>query len=152
MIEIQEKRKRDAARKQAQRKVPATQCHECGKSTGKLERHHTDYDRPTDVRVYCPKCHRKADQQDGRQRVVQKRACKVCGTVFLPERNNRSITLCGSPECRSAYGKSSAAKRWIGLNRSRPCAVCGKTFQYKRQREKTCGRSCGNVLAWKKRK
>lgn len=52
-----EKLKRYRTWKKA-RKVSVECCEICG-SNDKLERHHTDYSEPLDVRVLCGSCHRK---------------------------------------------------------------------------------------------
>jgi hypothetical protein len=45
---------------QANRKIKLykdSKCEKCGK-TGKLYRHHTDYNKPLDVIIFCYFCHR----------------------------------------------------------------------------------------------
>jgi predicted nucleic acid-binding Zn ribbon protein len=146
-----EVRVKDAARKMAQRKVPAAACQVCGKTDGKLERHHANYQAATVVEILCPKCHRKADQRDGYARVRPTSECKVCGKTFTPK-HSTAVTLCGSSQCRSSYGRLCMERALAGKIRTKCCAMCGKEFLYKKASDTTCGRSCGNKLAWTRRR
>lgn len=141
----------NTARRMAQRKIPATKCARCGRRDVKLERHHHDYSKPMDVIVLCCKCHRKEDQKLGKIISVKKVKCVVCGVVYQPKRSRRSV-LCGSSKCRIVYGRSSALRRWTKKDTTRLCECCGKIFIPKRSRMVTCGRSCGNKMAWLRRK
>lgn len=98
-------------RKAAQRAVSLAGkvCAECG-STARLQRHHQDYARPTDVVILCQVCHVKADQAMGSRKVKQPKACKVCGKAFIPCHSKKHNT-CGA-ECLSAIGRMNAMKRW----------------------------------------
>lgn len=101
---------KNTMRKLAQRLNPImTACQECG-ATGKLQRHHPDYSKPDQVEILCIPCHVKADQRDGHRHVKQMRACKVCGTMFLPSHSKKSSTC--SSACLSTVGRMNAMKRW----------------------------------------
>ena len=119
-------------------------CAKCG-SIRSLERHHEDYTKPLDVVILCHQCHMRLHYQ------LPKRACRMCGKMFRPSRTRRNM-LCGNPTCLIELGKASAQKRWGLLNKESQCAYCGMTFIRKRPRQKTCGRSCGNKLAWEQKR
>jgi predicted nucleic acid-binding Zn ribbon protein len=108
-----------AVRKAAQRAVPLTEetCSRCG-SRDRLQRHHPDYSKPTEVQILCQACHVKADQRDGYRSVKQMRPCALCGTAFMPT-HSKKHTLC-SPECRSEMGRRNARKRWGTGQASQP--------------------------------
>lgn len=100
------------ARKRAQRALPSLQgmsCENCG-ATGALERHHPNYSEPDRVEVLCHPCHVKADQRDGHRRTKEPKACKVCGTMFVPSHSKKHSTC--SAACLSAIGRINALNRW----------------------------------------
>lgn len=103
-------KKKVNARKAAQRAVPLDHCEDCGTREGKLERHHEDYDKPTEVRVLCPPCHAKADQAAGFQPKRKPRVCPSCKEEFQPKRSRQ--TLCGKAECLRLHGQRAASSRW----------------------------------------
>ena len=143
--------KRNTARKQAQRAIPTGEsCQRCGEKTKRLERHHADYEKPLDVEILCPVCHAKADQEIGLRRKRQPKACKICQTMFWPN-HSKNHTTC-SASCLSFLGKQNAEKRWKGHSQKKSCLNCGTEFTPPRSRAVTCSASCGNKLAWKKRK
>jgi len=145
-------RTKNAGHREAQRKFKATKCIVCG-STKNLERHHKDgnpnNNAPSNVAVLCQKHHIKIHQELGDRVSVQPAVCVVCNKKFQPKRT-RNSTVC-STACRSRHGKMNADKRWAGRKTKKKCAFCGREFTFKRPREMTCSRSCGNKLAWKKR-
>lgn len=57
---------KDTIRRRASRFIPLKDktCEECG-STDNLQRHHTDYSKPLEIVILCPKCHNKSDKQLG---------------------------------------------------------------------------------------
>jgi hypothetical protein len=102
--------RKNTIRKRAQRTEPdPTMCQECG-ATGSLERHHPDYTDPDRFEVLCQPCHVRADLRDGTRRQKKRKACKVCGAMFLPS-HSKKHTTCG-PECLSEIGRRNARKRW----------------------------------------
>lgn len=100
---------RDAARKRAQRAVPALKCCRCGTTTGRLERHHTDYQKPLDVQVLCGKCHARTEQLSGQRRVKKKVSCAVCKKRFFPTHSGGRTC---SRKCLRKIGSVNARKRW----------------------------------------
>lgn len=93
------------------------------------------------------------------------KSCAMCGKTTSLNRHHHDYTKATDVEivCRSCHmdehreefsrvGVLSAMKRWGNLNRDRICKNCGDQFRYVRARQTTCGRSCGNTLAWKARK
>ena len=100
-----------AARKAAQRAVSLQGkiCEACG-SVNRLQRHHHDYSKRTEVTILCQSCHSQADLADGTRKAKEMKSCKLCGTAFMPT-HSKNHTLC-SPECRSEIGRINAYKRW----------------------------------------
>ena len=106
----------NSGRKQAQRMYDAKACEMCG-GIETLQRHHrngkaTD-NGPANIAILCQPCHTKVhmligDWGHGR---VPVRECAVCGEMFQPSRRRRG-KLCGQKECRSEWGRRSAASRW----------------------------------------
>ncbi|GAN35017.1 MAG: hypothetical protein DYG83_14990 [Candidatus Brocadia sp. AMX2] len=52
------------ARMTAFKEVEASQCEVCGKSDGKMHRHHHNYLKYKDVIILCSSCHRKIHSFD----------------------------------------------------------------------------------------
>lgn len=134
-------------RKMAQRKVSLAQksCQNCGE-TGKLQRHHPNYNEPLMVEILCQKCHVAADQRDGHRRKVAERKCLICKQTFQPTRTRRGV-ICGT-RCLEEMGRIGANRRWAVRTTQKKCQFCQAMFTFKRARETTCSRSCGNKLAW----
>lgn len=132
-------------RKQAQRAVPTSgeRCCKCGCQSG-LTRHHSDYSKPLEVEIMCRSCHAKHHAEETKLKSV---ACKICKELFTPTRTRRSV-ICQKPECRAAKGAEDAAKRWANRPLTAPCNYCQAEFTKTRPRQTTCGRLCGNKLAW----
>ena len=108
-----EERFKAAARKRAQRTVPATSCPLCG-STEMVERHHPDIiSQPDLVAVMCRSCHAEThvSRGDWGPGQVPQANCLVCGFTFQPKRRRRS-KICSAPECRAEMGRRSARVRW----------------------------------------
>lgn len=100
--------KKNTARKAAQRAVPTMEkCEMCGATGVKMNRHHPDYSKPTDVMILCTKCHAKVHMKP---RVIA--ICAVCGNEFYPKDHKYRAKICGNPECRVQYGRICAHKRW----------------------------------------
>lgn len=99
-----------AARRRAQRAVPATRCSRCGRTNVKLERHHRDYQKPVDVEVLCCKCHAAVEQQSGQRRTRRVQRCKICQREFRHYTHSRVVTC--SPECLKRLDVINARKRW----------------------------------------
>ena len=98
---------KNTARKAAQRAVPVMEkCEMCGSTGVKLNRHHTDYSKPTEVMVLCTKCHAKVHLKPP---VTAK--CVVCGKEFVARWHRKTAKIC-SQECLAEYGRISANKRW----------------------------------------
>lgn len=133
-------------RKASQRKFTllGKSCERCG-STEKLQRHHRDYSS-TDCVILCPKCHAKADQEDGFRQARQAKDCKVCGKSFIPSHSKNHVTC--SAICLSELGRRNANKRWASHKKIKVCPVCLLEFLPNRPRTVTCSRFCGNKLAW----
>ena len=102
-----------ASRKAAQRAVSLSGkvCEVCGVSE-RLQRHHHDYSKPTEVTILCQNCHVQADIADGTRKTKQMKSCKLCGAAFMPTHSTKH-NLCG-PACRSEMGRINAFKRWRG--------------------------------------
>ena len=85
-------------------------------------------------------------------------ACESCGGTETLQRHHKDHdTSNNTPEnistlCSKCHGKMHAEQRWSGHTKQRTCANCGKQFTYKRARETTCSRACGNKAAWSLRK
>ena len=144
--------KLNTVRMRAQRAYPKAtlkRCERCNKKHPRLHRHHSDYTKPLEVEILCPTCHAIADQELGLRPVKQKRPCLICETMFLPRHStNKTCSL----KCFQVLGARNANKRWKGHSRLRNCKNCGAQFEPLRNRAATCSRSCGNKLAWQKRK
>lgn len=148
--------KENSGRRQAQRLFKLTECAVCG-GKDRLCRHHKNQNpldnSKSNIAILCYSCHLKIHYQiSGKS--VQPATCAVCGELFMPERN-RNSTICGNPSCKKELGRASAEKRWSGRLESKICEFCGKLFSPKPGRfgrSKTCSRTCGNKLAWKKKK
>lgn len=98
---------KNTVRKQAQRAVPIMEkCEMCGATGVKMNRHHTDYTKPTEVMVLCTKCHAKVHLKP---RFVA--ICAVCGKEFYPKDHKKIRKIC-SQECLAEYGRICANKRW----------------------------------------
>jgi protein-arginine kinase activator protein McsA len=110
------------SRKAAQRAVSLTGkvCENCS-GVNRLQRHHRDYSKPTEVQILCQNCHVKADQRDGFRRVKAKKRCKVCDMEFLPKHSRKHATC--SRECLSELGRMNAMKRWTSGNKNQMCRV-----------------------------
>jgi len=105
-----EQRARNYAHKLARKLVPTMEkCEACGETRG-LQRHHPDYFQPTRIEILCRKCHILADQRDGYAPKKQRKACKVCGKMFLPTHTKNHSTC--SRECLTEIGRRNAEKRW----------------------------------------
>ena len=84
--------------------------------------------------------------------------CERCGGIQTLHRhhldnnplNNQSKNI--AILCQKCHGTLHANERWKDHSKDRICLYCGKIFTYKRPREKTCSRECGNKLAWMKRR
>ena len=100
------------ARKRAQKAVPALVCERCGATPdeARLERHHHDYQKPTDVQVLCPKCHAAVEQGTGQRRTKPAKTCVICERPFTTYSHSR-VRTCSAP-CRSEAGRRAAQKRW----------------------------------------
>lgn len=99
---------KNTIRKAAQRAVPIMErCEMCGATGVKMNRHHTDYTKPTEVMVLCTKCHAKVHLKPPTIAV-----CVVCGKEFQPKDHKYRAKICGNPECRAEYGRLCANKRW----------------------------------------
>jgi len=98
-------------RKAAQRAVSLAgkQCSECN-GTHRLQRHHPDYSKPSEIVILCQRCHVAADIAAGFRKVKQPKLCKVCGTEFLPNHSRKHSTC--SRECLSEIGRQNSLKRW----------------------------------------
>ena len=97
-----------AARKAAQRALPKMEkCEMCGATGVKMNRHHTDYSKPTEVLVLCTKCHAKVHMKPP---IIA--TCVVCGSRFLPNDHKARAKLCGNEKCRAEYGRVCANRRW----------------------------------------
>ena len=85
-------------------------------------------------------------------------SCERCGGTETLHRhhldndptNNQSKNL--AVLCSRCHGSLHASQRWKDHTKDRTCLYCGTVFTYKRAREKTCSRECGNKLAWMKRR
>ena len=85
-------------------------------------------------------------------------SCERCGGTETLHRhhldnnpaNNQSKNL--AILCSKCHGTLHASQRWKDHTKDRTCLYCGTVFTYKRAREKTCSRECGNKLAWMKRR
>lgn len=100
-----------ASRKRAQRAIPImTSCSRCGATDTKLERHHKDYQKPTDVMILCCQCHAAVEQESGQRPVRPAKTCTVCGKAFTTYTHSR-VKTCGAACLRSA-GRTNALKRW----------------------------------------
>lgn len=98
---------KNTVRKAAQRAVPIMEkCEMCGATGVKMNRHHTDYTKPTEVMVLCTKCHAKVHLKP-----AFIATCVVCGKKFFPKDHKTRAKICG-PECRAEYGRICARKRW----------------------------------------
>ncbi len=79
--------------------------------------------------------------------------CETCGSTEDLTRHHRDHdTRNNAPEnvgiqCRSCHGRLHAEERWEGHVKTTECVMCGETFTYKRARERTCSRPCGNALS-----
>lgn len=145
----------NAGRRRAQKMFAAIECQRCG-STAKLQRHHKDKNprnnSAMNVEIVCQSCHVIAENESGgwgKGKTLVEKPCVICGTVFIPTKNQDK--LCKTPECKSRMGQQSAESRWAGRQKTKVCRYCGKDFRYVRQRQTTCSRSCGNMLAWQNR-
>lgn len=144
---------RSGVHRRAQKAHPKstlTKCERCGTTTAKLQRHHLDYSLPTDVEILCQTCHVIADQEAGTRRKKRPTVCKVCGKTFMANHSKKHNTC--SAKCLAQLGLANAMKRWYGHARKRNCVNCGTEFEPPRNRMVTCSASCGNTLAWKRRK
>ena len=105
---------------------------------------------------------RRARQQA--QNAVDLGPCKKCGAQATDRHHPdytkplEVILLCR--ECHmkehvdflKEEGARGAKKRWAANSKEAVCEYCEKLFTRKRPREKTCSRSCGNKLAWMRRR
>jgi len=48
--------------------------------------------------------------------------------------------------CRKCHGKKDANYRWRNHSKTKGCKTCGKVFEYKRARQKTCSNQCRRKL------
>lgn len=84
--------------------------------------------------------------------------CERCGGTETLHRhhidhntsNNTSSNI--AILCIRCHGSIHANQHWKDHTKDRICLYCGTQFTYKRPREKTCSRQCGNKLAWMKRR
>jgi len=74
--------------------------------------------------------------------------CQQCGKQFTTKNNRNCTRKFCSGACSQKY------RRQNGLNNIETiCEICGKTFITDKYRpSRTCGRSCGNKLAWQEGK
>lgn len=100
--------KKNTVRKAAQRAIPMMEkCEMCGATGVKLNRHHTDYLKPTQILVLCTKCHAKVHMKPP---VIA--VCAVCGKELQPKDHKSRAKICGNPNCRAEYGRICANRRW----------------------------------------
>jgi len=147
---------KNTGRKQAQRMFRATECNRCG-GIQSLQRHHKDgnslNNAPKNVEILCQPCHTKADMEAGRWgkgKTLTPKPCAICGKKFQPRKNRDKI--CKKAECLKELGRRSAELRWSSHTKEIACKNCGNIFTKERARQMTCSRSCGNILAWRKRR
>lgn len=90
----EELKKRQKARRLAQKHVKATHCLMCGENKGRnLHRHHYDYDKPIDVFVLCLKHHfrlHKAMRSIGRMFTKEETTDYILGCINLAKLNTES--------------------------------------------------------------
>ena len=104
---------KNTARKAAQRAMPTMKkCEMCGATGVKLNRHHIDYSKPTDVIVLCTKCHAKVHLKPPVTAI-----CVVCGKEFVAKDHRKRAKIC-SPECLAEYGRICAKKRWSDFGKA----------------------------------
>lgn len=100
------------ARKVAQRAFPVMEkCEWCGE-TKRLQRHHPNIYKETEIIILCQKCHVKADQMHGTRKRKPMQKCVVCGKIFNPPDSHIHKTC--SSDCLKIRGKENALKRWNG--------------------------------------
>lgn len=97
---------KQSARKAAQRSVKTEKCEMCGAVGVKLNRHHTDYLKPTDVQILCAKCHARVHTKPPITAI-----CAVCGKTFVAKDHRSRAKICGT-ECLAEFGRICAEKRW----------------------------------------
>ena len=99
-----------------------------------------------------------AGRKHAQRKFKELKPCARCGGTKSLHRhhldndttNNRKTNL--AILCARCHGALHASERWKDHTKERICLYCGDQFTYERSREKTCSRSCGNKLAWMKRR
>lgn len=111
-------------------------CESCGENGVRVEAHHDDYNKPSQIRWLCVQCHKEWHKHNKPVRASLYKKCKICDKAF--EANGKRRKYC-SDEC--AYkatletNRRSNARRYEerkakrrALVKPKRCARCGVEF------------------------
>lgn len=85
---------------------------------------------------YKDETHREEKAEARRIKVLDIKACDICGLVFVPHGNQKYCSRECSQEARERYG----AKNVEAIFRA--CAICGKEFAVSNRKERYCSNEC----------